>query len=162
MQRYRLQKFDNGNSRWYLKLSVLSQNQRFCWYLYQEKICMYIWGFMVHQHLRSLAPIMNEYWWLWWPNNIRGPGGPKAPWHLSYRWGKTIKKPHPGNLSWPGIEPRPAAWQACMLLPAPQRWTPRKRNAHYWNGPNNFHILKKLIVFNSLLRSALVSLRLLQ
>ena len=25
------------------------------------------------------------------PNDIRGPGGPKASWHLSYRWGKTPK-----------------------------------------------------------------------
>ena len=29
--------------------------------------------------------------WLWWPNDIRGPRGPKASWHLSYRWGKTPK-----------------------------------------------------------------------
>ena len=39
-------------------------------------------------------------------------GWPKVSWHLSYRWGKTPKKPHPGNLSRPGIEPGPAAWQA--------------------------------------------------
>ena len=51
-------------------------------------------------------------------------GGPKVSWHLSYRWGKTPKKPHSGNLSRPGIEPRPAAWQARMLPLAPQRWTP--------------------------------------
>ena len=38
-----------------------------------------------------------------------------------YRWRKTPKKPHPGNLSQPGIEPGPAAWQVCMLLPIPQR-----------------------------------------
>ena len=43
-------------------------------------------------HLRSLAPVMNEYWWLWWPNDIRGTCGPKASWHLSYRWGKPPKK----------------------------------------------------------------------
>ena len=30
--------------------------------------------------------------WLWWPNDIRGPWGPKASWHLSYRWGNTPKK----------------------------------------------------------------------
>ena len=29
---------------------------------------------------------------------------------------------HPGNLSRPGIEPGPAAWQARMLPPASQRW----------------------------------------
>ena len=33
------------------------------------------------------------------------------------------KKPHPGNLSRSGIEPGPAAWQARMLLLAPQWWT---------------------------------------
>ena len=29
---------------------------------------------------------------LWWPDDIRGSCGPKASWHLSYRWGKTPKK----------------------------------------------------------------------
>ena len=79
-----------------------------------------------HQHLRSLAPVMNEYGWLWWPNDIWGPWGPKASRHLSYRWRKTPKKPHPGNLSRPGIEPGPAAWQARMLPLAPQRRTKKK------------------------------------
>ena len=36
---------------------------------------------------------------------------------------KPPKKPHPGNLSLPGIEPGPPAWQARMLPPVPQRWT---------------------------------------
>ena len=48
--------------------------------------------------------------------------GLKLP-NMSYRWGKTPKKPHPGNLSRPGIEPGPSAWQARMLPLAPQRWT---------------------------------------
>ena len=61
--------------------------------------------------------------WFWRPNDIRGPFGPKVSRHLSYRWGKTPKKPNPGNLSRPGIEPGPAAWQARMLPLAPQRWT---------------------------------------
>ena len=56
-----------------------------------------------------------------------GTLGPKASWHLSYRWGKTPEKPHPGNLSRPEIEPGPAVWQARMLSPVPQRWTP-----HIW------------------------------
>ena len=33
------------------------------------------------------------------------------------------KKPHPGNLSRPGIEPGPAVWQTRMLPLDPQRWT---------------------------------------
>ena len=37
---------------------------------------------------------------------------------------KPRKIPHPGNLSRPGIEPGPAAWQARMLPPGPQRRTP--------------------------------------
>ena len=62
--------------------------------------------------------------WLWRPNDIRGPCGSKASRHLCYGWGKTQKKPHPRNLSRPGIEPGPAAWQARMLPPAPQNpWT---------------------------------------
>ena len=60
--------------------------------------------------------IMMAKWYL-------GTLGPKASWHLSYRWGKTPKKPHLGNLSQPGIKPRPAAWQARMLPLAPQWWT---------------------------------------
>ena len=30
--------------------------------------------------------------WLWRPNDIWGPCGPKVSWHLFYRWGKTQKK----------------------------------------------------------------------
>ena len=33
------------------------------------------------------------------------------------------EKNHPENLSRPGIEPGPAAWQARMLPPVPQQWT---------------------------------------
>ena len=35
---------------------------------------------------------------------------------------KPRKKPHTGNLSRAGIESGPAAWQARMLPPVPQRW----------------------------------------
>ena len=56
-------------------------------------------------------------------NNIRGWMEPTFSRHLSYSWGKSPKKLHPGNLSRPGIEPGPTAWQACMLPLAPQRWT---------------------------------------
>ena len=75
------------------------------------------------KHTLSQTNKANMEWWLRRPNDIRGPWGPKVSWHLSYRWGKTPKKLHPGNLSRPGIEPGPAAWQALMLPLAPQRWT---------------------------------------
>ena len=29
--------------------------------------------------------------WLWRPSDIRGTGGPKVSWHLSYDWGKLRK-----------------------------------------------------------------------
>ena len=72
-----------------------------------------------------------------------GTWGPKASWHLSYRCGKTPKKPHPGNLSRPGIEPGPAVWQARMLPPDPQRWTVE------WHGQDYLH-LKWHVVFPGL------------
>ena len=74
-------------------------------------------------HTHSHPNKANMEWLLLRPNDIRGPWGPKISWHLSYRWGKNPKKPHPGNLSRLGIEPGPAAWQARMLPLAPQRWT---------------------------------------
>ena len=60
--------------------------------------------------------IMMAKWYL-------GTLGPKASWHLSYRWGKPPKKPHSGNVSRPEIKPGLAAWQVCMLPSVPQRWT---------------------------------------
>ena len=65
----------------------------------------------------------NMKWCLWRPNDIRGTCGPKVSWHLSYRWGKTPKNPHPGNLFRPGMEHGSCAWRARMLPPVPQRWT---------------------------------------
>ena len=66
-------------------------------------VYVYIGGFGACQHLRSLAPIMNDDWWYWWPNDIQGPwGGPKASWYLSYGWEKTSSRP--------GIEPGPTVW----------------------------------------------------
>ena len=50
-------------------------------------------------------------------------GGPKLPDIRLTGEEKPRKKPHPGNLSRPGIEPGPAAWQERMLPLAPQRWT---------------------------------------
>ena len=81
------------------------------------------WKTINTKHTLSHPNKANMEWWLWRPNDIRGPWGPKVSWHLSYRWGKTMKKPHPGNLSRPGIEPGPGAWQARMLPLAPQWWT---------------------------------------
>ena len=100
-------------------LDTLFSNSR----VFKLSVCMYIWGFREHQHLRSLAPVMNDNWWQWWPNDIRGPWGSKASRHLPYRRGKTPKKPNQGNLSRRGMEPGPAAWQARMLPPGRRRWT---------------------------------------
>ena len=37
----------------------------------------YIWGFRAYQHERSLAPVVNDFLRLWWPNDIWGWIGPK-------------------------------------------------------------------------------------
>ena len=47
--------------------------------------------------------------------------GLKLPYILLREEEKPRKKPHSGNLSRLGIEPEPAAWQARMLPPTPQR-----------------------------------------
>ena len=58
-------------------------------------IVMYISGFREHQCQRSLVPIMNDFWWLWYPFS----------WHLPYSWGKTPEKPKnlPNWESNPGL-----------------------------------------------------------
>ena len=62
----------------------------------------------IHTNHTLSHPSKAKMEWRWRrPNDIRGPWGSKVSWHLSYRWGKTPKKPHPGNLSRPGIEPGP-------------------------------------------------------
>ena len=45
--------------------------------------------------------------WLWWPNDIRGTCGLKAPWHLSYGRGKPRKKSHPETCPDQGSNPGP-------------------------------------------------------
>ena len=44
---------------------------------------------MIHAILALIhSNKVNMKEWLWWPNDIRGPCGPKASWHMSYRWGE--------------------------------------------------------------------------
>ena len=72
-------------------------------------VCMYVFILEVLGRPTSQdTGAHNEWLWMimmakWHSGTFR----PKASWHLSYRWGKTLKKPHPGNLSWPGIKPGP-------------------------------------------------------
>ena len=60
--------------------------------------------------------------WIWRPNDIRSPYGPKASWHVSYRWGKTPKKPRPETCPDRGPNPGPLR-DTRMVPPVPQRWT---------------------------------------
>ena len=100
-------------------------------------------GLRACQHLRSLAPVMND------DNDGQIIFGDFVDLKLSDICltgdEKPRKKRHPGNLSRPGIEPGPVAWQARMLPPAPQWWTPdlilpekfigyrsRVRKSRYW------------------------------
>ena len=43
------------------------------------------WGHLRNNTNMNMANMKG--WWL--PNDIRGPCGPKTPWHVSYRWKKT-------------------------------------------------------------------------
>ena len=74
------------------------------------RVCMYIRGFRARQHLRSLAPIMNDY-------DGQMIFGDLVGLMLPYRWGKTPKKPHPGNLSRPLICVVCMSWHKCFALP---------------------------------------------
>ena len=84
-------------------------------------------------HTPVHANEVNMKGWLWRPIDIPGPYGPKASWHLSYRWGKTPKNAHPGNLSRPGIESGSAMWHARVQPPAPQRRTELVLYEIMWN-----------------------------
>ena len=88
---------------------------------------LYVCTFEVLGHV-NISGHWHPYWMMMMDDydgqmTFGEPWGPKASWHLSYRWGKTLEKPHPGNLSRLGIEPGPAAWQAHMLPPSPNCWT---------------------------------------
>ena len=69
-----------------------------------------------HKHERRYTPGIhsnkaNMKWWLWRPNDIRGPCGPKFSWHFP------PKKPHPRNLSRQGSNPGPLCdRRACYCL----------------------------------------------
>ena len=79
----------------------------------------------IHAAIHSNKANMKE--WLWRPKDIRGTCRPKASWHLSYSWGQTPKKLHPGNLSRLGSNPDPLRDRRAFyrLL---QRWTDLKCN----------------------------------
>ena len=74
----------------------------------------------IHAPIHSNKTNMKE--WLRLPNDIRGPCGPKASWHLSNGWGNT-----PLNLTQQTCPDRGSnsglpAWQTRMLPPVPQWW----------------------------------------
>ena len=83
---------------------------------------MYIWGFRARQHLRSFAPVMNDDDQMIFGDLV----GLKLP-DIRLTGEKKPEKISPRKPARPGIEPGPAAWQARMLPPVPQRWTNRSR-----------------------------------
>ena len=54
------------------------------------KTIQIIYSFILTRRIREV--------WVWRPNYIRGTMGPKASWHLPYRWGKTPKQTSPRKL----------------------------------------------------------------
>ena len=80
--------------------------------LAQPYVKFSIWGFRARRHHWSLAHVMNDFCWLWWPM-ITGDGwGLSFSRHLSYSWGKPPEKSQLGKLTRPGIEPGPVCWEA--------------------------------------------------
>ena len=45
------------------------------------------WKTIHTRHTLIQSNKVNMKGWLWQPNDIRGPCGPKVSWYLSYRWG---------------------------------------------------------------------------
>ena len=109
------------------------------------------WKAIHTKHTLSHPNKTKMEWWWRRPNDIRGPWGPKGSWHLSYRWGKTPKKPHPGNLTRPGIEPGPPAWQARMQPFAPQRWTSYAVRGE-WDNSRVSYMVNCILIGNIILR----------
>ena len=81
-------------------------------------VCVFVWmysSFRAREHQRSLALVLNDFLWLWWPV-ISGDG-----WDLRFLdicltvEEKPRKKSQSGKLTRPGIEPGPARWEATML-----------------------------------------------
>ena len=96
------------------------------------------WKTIHIKHTLSHPNKANMERWLRRPNDIRGPWGPKVSWHMSDRWGKIPKKPHPGNCPDRGSNPGPLRdKRACyhLLHSGGLIWT-----------SNNIKITNKLIV----------------
>ena len=127
-----IQNYGDPNSfqLWCVSLSVYLFASLFvclfvCLYRYHLKMA----GWNVYVYLKfkgaSTSQVIgarNEWWWMimmakWYSGTL----GPKLPDICLTGEEKPREKPHPGNLSRPGIEPGPAAWQARMLPLAPQR-----------------------------------------
>ena len=85
---------------------------------YWTLIEMSIYGFRAHQHQKSLAPIMNDFLWLWWPMISRNGLGLIFP-TFANSWGKTsTRKTDPT-----GDQTRATRWEETMLPPQPQQWS---------------------------------------
>ena len=50
------------------------------------------WKKIHTRHILIHSNKANMKWWLWRPNDIRSPCGPKVFWHSFYSWGNTPKK----------------------------------------------------------------------
>ena len=103
---------------------LLEEDRRWTCVEISRELGMYVYLRFKCASTSQIIGAHNEWLWMimmakWYSGTL----GPKASWHLSYRWGKTPKKPHLGNLSRPGIEPGPAAWQVCMVPLVSLRWT---------------------------------------
>ena len=72
-----------------------------------------------------MAPVMKEFWWLWWPMISRDGCGLSFPdIYLTVE-----EKPQSGKLTRPGIEPWPARWR--QWWPLDQSGSPRYKQKYH-------------------------------
>ena len=64
-------------------------------------------SFRARQHQRSLATVMNDFWWLWWSMISGDERGLHFPDIVLRLWKNTGKKSQPGKLTWPGSNQGP-------------------------------------------------------
>ena len=79
--------------------------------------------FRARQHHRSLTLVMNDFWWLRWPMISRDGWGLSFPDICLTVEEESQRKPQPGKLTRPGIEPGPGVVRDNDVTPRQQRWS---------------------------------------
>ena len=97
-------------------------------------------GFRVHQHRRSLVPIWNGLWWLWWPMLSRDRWGLGFPDICLTVEKKTPEKTSTRKTDSTGDQTLAHCAKGNDVISRPQRWSVRE----ILPNPSNFHVKIKL------------------